>query len=203
MQRKWILGADPGKYGAVVLLDADYPNVKDKADALKMFPTKTEGGKIDTNTMYAVLQPYAEDIVFMVQEQVHAIFGSSAKGSFEFGDANGAQRAILLLLGRQVTGRVPFMVALPKLWQKVAWQGIDPIGTPVYIKGTKTPKLLKSGKQQIKVDTKGTSMLAAHKLFPNANFVMPRCRIEHDGCIDAALIAYYGLTRYNKLKKGS
>lgn len=202
MQRKWILGADPGKYGAVALLDANYPNVGDASDAVKLFPTKTDGGKIDTNTMYASLLPYADDIVFMVQEHVHAIFGSSAKGSFEFGDANGAQRAILLLLGAHQDGKVPFMTALPKIWQKVAWQGIEPLGSPVYVKGTKTVKLLKSGKPQIKVDTKGTSMLAAHKLFPKVNFVMPRCRIEHDGCIDAALIAYYGLTRYNKIRKG-
>lgn len=198
MNTKWILGADPGRFGAVVLLNAAYPNIPEGEQTLLCFPTKVANDKINSTKLYKEILPYAKDIVFMVQEHVHAIFGSSASGSFEFGDSNGALRAILDLI-RDSSGNNPeFITALPKIWQKEAWKNVPIKGTPVLEKGTKTPKLLKSGKPRIKVDTKGTSMDAAHTLFPGQSFVMPRCRIEHDGCIDAALIAYYGLVKYKK-----
>lgn len=177
------LGADPGKHGAVVLMSADRKEVI-------MIPTKVKDGCMDVVAMYEALLPYNDRIAGAAMEQVHAIFGSSAGATFDFGDANGCLRTILTILSDNGK-KYPFIIVSPKVWQKVAWYGIQKIENPIK-DSSGNQKYLKSGKPRMKVDTKATSMLAAHRLFPSVSFVPPRCRIEHDGCIDAALIAYYG-----------
>jgi RNase H-fold protein (predicted Holliday junction resolvase) len=60
-----------------------------------------------------------------------------------------------------------------KAWQKEFWT------VPPMPKGQK-------------FDTKAAALLAANRLWPNANWLAsPRCRVPHDGMIDAALIAEY------------
>lgn len=183
------LGADPGKHGAVVLIS------EDRSDVIQI-PTKVKDGSIDVVMLYDSLLPYVPRIKGACMEQVHALFGSSAGATFEFGDANGSLRTLLVLLSEHET-KFKVILVQPKIWQRVAWYGVDKVESPVTdINGR--PKLLKSGKPRMKVDTKATSAAAAHKLFPSVTFVPPRCRVEHDGCIDAALIAYYGYIRLSE-----
>jgi hypothetical protein len=48
---------------------------------------------------------------------------------------------------------------------------------------------------QGKRDCKKMSELAAKRLFPNVDLrATERCKISHDGIVDALLIAYYGST---------
>lgn len=183
------LGADPGKHGAVVLISGDRKEVI-------QIPTTVKDGSIDVVSLYDALMPYLPRIKGACMEHVHALFGSSAGATFEFGDANGSLRTLLTLLSDHGT-RFKVILAQPKIWQKVAWYGVDKVETPMKDAAGK-PRILKSGKPRMKVDTKATSMLAAHKLFPSVSFVPKRCRIEHDGCIDAALIAYYGYIRLSE-----
>jgi len=74
-----------------------------------------------------------------------------------------------ILTGLNIT----FLQPTPKTWQKVAWGGI--------------PRAK---------DTKQTSVQAASILFPDEKFLATkRSRKPHDGLVDAALIAYYTLTK--------
>lgn len=180
----WILGADPGKHGGIVLFDTE-----DHTKQVHV-PTKVKNDFIDVVDLMQKLNPYTTDIKAAALEDVHAIFGSSASGTFNFGAAFGALKALLLLYSEQCG--FPLYMVQPKLWQKIAWTGIEIVKNPAMSAGGK-PRLSKKGNQVMEVDTKATSMRAAHHLFSGVSFIPPRCRIEHDGLIDAALIGYYAL----------
>lgn len=192
MRMQWILGADPGKHGAIVLINAEKNSGEYQSEDVVCIPSKVNMGKLDVSYIFNELKPYAKDIVYAMQEHVHAIFGSSAKGSFEFGDANGALRAAIEMSCLAAGNPQEVHLVPPKMWQKIAWYGTDVVADPKLDKTTGKPIILKSGKPKLDVDTKKTSSNAAHTIFPGVSFVMPRCRNEHDGCVDAALIAYYG-----------
>ena len=146
-----------------------------------------------TDTIYDNLKPYLKNIVLYIQEDIHSIFGASACSNFNFGDSNGSLRAAVQVALRSANNKnCKFALVQPKIWQKNAWKKDEIIAEPYIDKTTGKPKLLSSGKVRMNTDTKQTSMNAAHRLFPETTFVMPRCRKEHDGCVDAALIALYG-----------
>lgn len=192
----YVLGADPGKSGAIALLEID--EKMELTGKMELVPVRLKDGHMDVGWMVNKLKVYMCRVVAAYQEHVHAIFGSSAKGSFEFGDSNGSMRTLLeCMLSIYRDGDVKVETVAPKRWQSVAWKGVEPIAEPVVDRDTKKPILLKNGKQKVKVDTKATSSVAAHLIFPNQSFVMPRCKNEHDGCVDAALIAYYGHSRFS------
>lgn len=182
METEWILGIDPGKHGGAVLLDAN--NVCNQVH----IPTAVKDGRVDVMYTINALKPYMDNISTAFIEDVHAIYGSAASATFEFGHAAGAlYGAVQALLGE----RVQVGYIQPKLWQKVAWKGVGTVnGKAVIDSSTGKQKVLKNGKLRFKVDTKATSSAAAHSLFPGVSFVPKRCRKEHDGIVDAALIAY-------------
>lgn len=182
--KRYVAGADPGKHGAVVLLSVSYSPVRIAQDDVIQIPTRGTNGKLDIEHLWNALLPYSDRIDLYAQEDVHALFGSSAKGTFEFGDANGALRTVLQLLGlRRDAGRAHVVTVQPKIWQKKAWQ-------PQHIKFLEdTDKLGRKKK-----DTKATSLAAAKDLFPGVSFVPKRAKLPHDGIVDAALIAYYALS---------
>lgn len=191
---KWIAGADPGKKGAIVLLNAEATVGNFKKEDVICFPTKVDdSGRIDTVKIYDNLKPYLKNIVLYIQEDIHSIFGASACSNFNFGDSNGSLRAAVQVALRSAGNKnCKFALVQPKVWQKHAWKNDEIVAEPYIDKATGKPKLLSSGKVKMNTDTKQTSMNAAHRLFPETTFVMPRCKKEHDGCVDAALIALYG-----------
>lgn len=187
-EKQFVLGADPGKHGAIVLI-----NAADLSDQIHI-PTKVKDGRIDTLHWYNSILPYKDNIVVAVKEEIHAIFGSSAASTFEFGASDGMLEAFLQLLSNN---KFEVYKVQPKNWQACAWKKVDKInGDPIIDKETGLQKVNKDGEPRFKTDTKATSASAAHKLFPNVSFVPKRCRNEHDGVIDAALIAYYGICKY-------
>lgn len=191
--KKYVLGADPGKHGAIVLIPENFKLgdvLSPDNDDIVIIPTKVKDGKVDVQFMYDSLLPYKDRISMVVMEKVHAIFGSSAVSTFEFGDSNGSMRTVLKLI---VGPKCPFHIILPKYWQESSWQLIDIIyGEPIMDKATGKQKVRQDGSLRFKTDTKGTSSRAAHFVFPGISFVPKRCKKEHDGCVDAALIAYHG-----------
>ena len=181
---RYILGADPGKYGAIVLI-----NVDDINDQLHIRP-KIIDGMIDIMTFYNAIRPYRDSIVLYVKEKVHAIFGASATATFEFGEADGALLTLLTLLSTEQTNVIEVS---PKIWQKAVWEKEDIVpGEPILDKTTKKQKVKKDGTLSFKIDTKATSKKAAERIFKGVSFIPKSCRKAHDGLIDAALIAYYG-----------
>lgn len=185
--KKYILGADPGKHGGVVLLSASYNPLHIAPDDILMFPVKkTEEGDLDIMDIWNTIAPYRDQILLYVQEDVHALFGSSANGTFEFGAAVGALYATLQLLSAtsNLNSKAEVVRVAPKVWQKLVWK-------PSYVVIDKK----KSTAGRKKTDTKATSTNAAAVLFPGVSFTPKRCRTVHDGLVDAALIAYYGLRK--------
>ena len=72
----------------------------------------------------------------------------------------------------------------PKKWQSI-WEGVP-------IQKVPTGKKNKKGEPMYKTDTKATSLLAVQRLFPNIDLrASERCKIPHDGIVDALLMAEY------------
>lgn len=130
--------------------------------------------RVDYNQLYKMWEKMSEGATMIIMEEVHSIFGSSAKSNFSFGHING------FLLGMIVSGLVPYTLVQPKEWQKDIWVNQD--------------KVYKTGKAKKTIDTKSTSLLAAKRLFPNTDFrKSSRAEKFHDGLVDAALIGKWYL----------
>jgi hypothetical protein len=174
MDKKEIfIGVDIGKKGAIVALDSRgqilgkhlIPMVKDKV--------------IDTELL-KVFEQYSEFQIFICIEEVHSIYGTSAKSNFSFGEIFGKKKMIGAVLS--VHYGATFDLVPPKKWQSNIW--------------TSTDKIFKSGKR---VDTKATSLVTARRLAPNETFLATsRSRVPHDGLVDAFLIAKYTLLKYGR-----
>lgn len=105
----------------------------------------------------------------VIIEDLHSIFGASAKSNFQFGVNNG------IVIGALETMNYNYEKVAPKKWQKAIWMPSDLVP-----KGSK-------------VDTKATSLNAAKRLYPEKTFlVSPRSTVAHDGVVDAVLLATYG-----------
>jgi hypothetical protein len=161
-----VISIDPGANGGIAVFEDGeltglllIPKVKDKIDYRFLEQTLTK--LIDKNTT-------------IVLEEVHSIYGASAKSNHAFGHING------VLLGIILCTRQPFVFVQPKEWQKYVWSNQD--------------KVYKPGKAKQTVDTKATSLLAAKRLFPQVDFTkVGRSVKPHDGLIDAALIGKWYL----------
>mgnify|MGYP001577237662 CR=1 FL=1 len=123
-----------------------------------------------------------EDLIDIhcVIEDLHSVFGSSAKSNFGFGFNNGAVVAMLQV------AEIPFTKIGPKKWQKQMWEGIRPVEIPV------PGKKNKDGSPKHKIDAKATSLIAAKRLFPKETFLATeRSKVPHNGIVDAVLLAEY------------
>ena len=115
-----------------------------------------------------------------VIEDVHAIFGSSAKATFAFGFNKG------YLIGLLAANNIPYHLIQPKEWQKVMWSNADMVVT---YKQVKMKDKMVSKKV---VDTKATSINAAKRLFPTIDFrKSERAKNIDDNKVDACLMSEY------------
>lgn len=115
-----------------------------------------------------------------VMEQIHAIFGSSAKATFSFGEIYGQLQGLL------IANKIPYILVQPKEWQKEIWTNPDMVVNykKVTIKGKDITKK--------EVDTKNTSINAAKRLFPHIDFrKSERCKNLDDNKVDATLMSEY------------
>lgn len=158
---RYVIGIDPGKEGAIAIMDLD------SSDIIK-FKMPLIGNKIDTHSLSKELSRYKENS-FIGVEDVHAIHGASAGATFSFGHSCGILEGIICTLS------IPYVAVTPKEWQKECWQGI--------------PEQKKSNGR---VDTKKMSLLAVSRLYPVLDLKeSSRCRIPHEGIVDAVLICHY------------
>lgn len=159
---KSFCGIDPGANGGIVVQRdneiylyplIDYPDTADLADLL--YQIKAE-------------HPH----IVAAIEEVHAIFGSSAKSTFNFGKNFGILTALLCAV------KIPYVFVQPKDWQSTVWCTSD--------------KIYSIAINKRKIDTKATSLKAAKRLFPTVDFRRSsRCKKENDGLVDAILISEY------------
>lgn len=178
MKKRCYLGFDVGKHGAIVGIDAD-GNVTTNAMPL------AASGEISLKTIFEILKNYTDnyDIICAV-EDVHSIFGSSAKSNFQFG------RALGVLEGFIGSFEFPFIQVAPKTWQKVAFLGVPEIRKAPTSEQISKAKLGEVAKGS--VDTKAMALIAAERLFPKVNlFANSRCKKPNDGIVDALLIAHF------------
>lgn len=120
--------------------------------------------------------------VAVVIEDVHAIYGSSAESTFNFGWIKG------FLTGLLVAHKIPYTLVQPKEWQKEIWTNADMVVSHKRV-------TRKDGKEinRKETDTKATSINAALRLFPSVDFRKSgRCRKIDDNKVDALLMAEYG-----------
>lgn len=120
----------------------------------------------------AEIRASSEDITCVI-EDVHALFGSSAKSTFNFGFCKG------YLVGMLAAHRIPYHLIPPKGWQKEMWSNAD--------------KEYKHSDGKKAVDTKATSINACKRLFPQLDLRRsPKCKNIDDNKVDSILMSEYG-----------
>jgi hypothetical protein len=159
------IGIDPGSKGYMTVMHG-----KD----IFTFALKDESA-LETFVRLKALKATAdEDGISAVMEEVHAIFGASAKSTFNFGEVFG------LLKGLLIAADIPYTLVPPKTWQSEIWINDD-----------KVYRYKRDGKKM--VDTKNTSINAARRLFPDIDLRRnERCRNIDDNLADSLLICEYG-----------
>ncbi len=173
---KYYIGIDPGANGGIVVLDQTgfirFKSIIPKVKATSQVDIK------ELNALLVHLKIYG-DYQHVGIEDVHAIFGTSAKSNFSFGRICGR-----LEMGI-VANEFSHTFIQPKEWQREVWTNTDLVTINT---GKRTPK----GNIRYKTDTKATSLICAKRLFPTEDFLAStRSRKPHDGIIDASLIAEY------------
>lgn len=157
---KTYIGIDPGSRGFLTAI---------RPDGTMDFCSISENNYRDVSKWLSVNSVNA----VCCMEEIHAVFGSSAKATFSFGETFGVLQGLLIALG------IPFHLVQPKVWQKEMWITQD--------KEYKT----KNGKKS--VDNKPTSINAARRLFPDIDFRRSeKCKNIDDNKCDATLICEYG-----------
>lgn len=170
--RKLIIGVDPGKDGAiavsgVVIQKITIPKIKTEVDTRELARIFKGFGELDRE-------------VTIILEDVHSIFGASAKSNFSFGKICGMLEGLCNAFGYR------YIKVQPKVWQKAMHEGIPLITKPAKKEGGKPTK-----------DTKAMSLMAAKRLWPGEAFVKStRASNPHDGIVDALLMMEYGRRVY-------
>lgn len=161
-------GIDPGGDGAIVIIN-DNKEIVFKSVVPKI------GGDYDKVKVLDILYEY--QLTHAVLEDVHAFQKAGATSSFSFG------RSKMLWEMALIATSTPHTLVQAKKWQTV-WEG------PKQYKPTN--KKNKKGEVVQQVDTKATSLLVVQKLFPGIDLrETNRCKIQHEGLIDALLMAEY------------
>lgn len=164
------IGIDPGKNGYITI------NYKSQIEFKRIPLIGTEYDIKELSNIFQTLHALSDMVTFThcVIEDVHAIFGSSAGSTFEFGYGVG-----LLEMGLTMVN-IPYTKVNPKKWQKQMFEGI-----PEQKKPSSTGKTMK-------VDTKLMALQSAKRLFPTIDLRdTERSKKPHDGKVDSLLICEY------------
>lgn len=174
------IGIDPGKTGSVVIQEENAAIVCHKMPLIQ--------SEYDIHKLKEIFTPYSFDPEGMdlkvVLEDVHAIFGSAAGSTFQFGFGLGLIEGIL------ATYEIPYVKVAPKEWQKLCFQGVPEMRKPA------TDKQKLAGKKG-SIDTKAMALLAAKRLYPSLKLTFgDRATKPHEGLVDALLMSHYCITKF-------
>lgn len=153
------IGIDNGIRGAVCFLPQDGGMV------LAELPVESDGKKkrLDPSALAEMLEATGNVDPLVIVEKPAGSKSASAAASMA--DSFAVIRSVLAIGGF----RRQFITA--KTWQKSFWT---------------VPKMAKG----VKFDTKAAALKVARELWPAQSWLAsPRCRVPHDGMIDAALMA--------------
>ena len=120
------------------------------------------------------------DNIACVIEDVHPIFGSSAKATFQFGFNKG------YLIGLLAANQIPYTLVQPKEWQREMWINADMVVNykQVAVKGKETMRK--------EVNTKQTSINACKRLFPTMDLrKSERSKKIDDNKVDSILMCEF------------
>lgn len=182
-----IIGIDPGLDGGItIMVNGTIINMIQMPVYEETTSKRLKSGKykvqrhIDCYTLADILFAHKDAKIYM--EKVNPFAG--------MGSASSTRMAISI-------GRIEgIMIGMGFKYEEVTsgkWQGGERCIGGVWIKSDIVYRdKIKTETKQGKVDTKKTSLNAALRLFPNANFTLPGKRVPHDGLYDSALIAEYG-----------
>lgn len=174
MMNKFVLGIDLGAKGGLVLLNSEGEILEKTA-----MPEHPVDGMIDhyeVEGFFGRCMTHVKDkkALVVATEKLHSVFGSSAKSNYRFGENNGYVDGLIHIWFGRGTKRIT-----PRSWQKYIFEkeGIDEIKDK---KGKRATKIMASQ--------------AVSKIYPKEDFRKnSRCKIMHDGIVDAVLIAVYAL----------
>ena len=169
MEQRVYLGIDVGSKGFLTL---------NTGNELRFYSIADN----DAYQLSNILQNIKDEFpnVVCAMEEIHAIFGSSAKATFAFGEING------LLKGLLIANKIPYHLVAPKKWQSEIWDNKDMIVSykTVTIKGKQVTKK--------EVNTKQTSFNAAKRIFPSVDLrKTERCKNLDDNKCDSLLLSEY------------
>lgn len=172
-----IIGVDVGAEGAIVFLD------NGKVTAMHVMPKIDK--VLDLEAISDIFKRVPDrDEWYVFIEEVHAIFGVSAKATFSFGFAFCAVQMAAC------ANRFKYALVQPKKWQQIAYQGIPELRKP---STTYTNMRGKFCTRRGGLKTKEMSLIAAKRLYPDVDLrASSRCKVPHKGIVDALLIADYG-----------
>lgn len=166
---EYYAAVDVGKSGAIVIMDKE---------GLQVFSFKIPliGNEIDIVRLSNYFETWRGYIKQCIIEDVHSIYGTSAKSNFQFG------RSLGILEGIISGFKIPCIKVAPKKWQEVSFQGIPKIAKP--------RKSIEKGHGSI--DTKAMALIAAKRLYPHLDLrKSERSKKEDNGIVDALLMAHY------------
>ena len=170
-KKEYILGVDPGGHGAFVLLHTKFNRRLIYKNDILMMPGRKLKDGYNVDEMCNWLKEMSEKYtIYTYMEHNHALGNVGANSSYIFGWYSGIAYGLCLAYTESIN-----MVS-PKVWQNAIRDSSDVV-------------LDSNGK----VDTKPTALRMAGRIFPGVSFIPPKYRTPHDGVVDAALIAYYGL----------
>lgn len=169
MEQRVYLGIDVGSKGFVTL---------NTGTELRFYSIADNDAYQLSNILHDIKAEFPNAVCAM--EEIHAIFGSSAKATFAFGEING------LLKGLLIANKIPYHLVAPKKWQSEIWDNKDMVVSykTVTIKGKQVSKK--------EVNTKQTSFNAAKRIFPAVDLrKTERCKNLDDNKCDSLLISEY------------
>lgn len=157
------IGVDPGKEGYITVM---------RGGLITHYPIPKVGKEIDLHALAELIIKISEDCdirnTIVVIEDVHALFGSSAGATFNFGLVCGLIRMAFVMCG------LPIVLVTPKKWQKEMFEGV-----------------------KANTDKKVMSVMAAKRLFPQQNLLRTdKCKVPDNNLTDSLLIAEYGRRHY-------
>jgi len=173
MRKKFHIGIDIGKKGAICIIDRD-------SSAFRTFPMPMIGDQLDYLGLYNLLSDYEGGLGMVVFEKLGVIFGSGKNVAFSMGHQAGAVEMLCVALA------IPYTKVNPKDWQKEMFTGVPDM--------TKTSSLVKSGEIR---DTKGMALMAIQRLYPRLPLTFGKGKKPHDGLVDAVLMADYSRRKFD------